>query len=41
MQLPSIYTPEGSFTYLLVIVALTLAAAIAYLVLFTNAALPA
>jgi len=40
VQLPSIYTPEGSFAYLLVVLAVTLATAVAYLVVFAGAGLP-
>lgn len=40
MNLPTINTPEGSFTYLLIVLIGTLAATIVYLMLFTNAAVP-
>ena len=40
MKLPSVYTPEGSFAYLLVVLGATLAAAVAYLVVFAGAGLP-
>ena len=33
----SVYTPDGAFAFLLVVLALTLVAAVGYLVLFTNA----
>jgi hypothetical protein len=40
VDLPSIYTPEGSFAYLLAVLVAALAAAVAYLLAFTNASLP-
>ena len=40
VHLPSIYTPEGSFTYLLLAVVGALAAAVAYRQLFTSASFP-
>lgn len=40
VELPSIYTPEGSFAYLLVVLVATLAAALAFLVAFAGASLP-
>lgn len=40
VELPSIYTPEGSFAYLLVVLVVTLAAAVAFLVAFAGASLP-
>ena len=33
----SIYTPDGAFSYMLVVLALTFLAAVGYLLLFTNA----
>lgn len=36
----SIYTPEGSFGYLMAIVFLTLVAAVVFLLLFTDASVP-
>ena len=36
----SIYTPEGSFAYLMAVVGLTLLAAVGYLLVFTGASLP-
>lgn len=35
----SVYTPEGTFARLLLVLALTLVAAVGYLLLFTNAQL--
>lgn len=40
MELPSIYTPEGAFATMLAVLALTLVAAVVYLVLFTGASMP-
>ena len=36
----SIYTPEGSFAYLMAVVGLTLLAAVGYLLVFTGAGVP-
>lgn len=36
----SIYTPEGSFAYLMATVFVTLVAAVGYLLLFTAASVP-
>lgn len=36
----SIYTPEGSFAYLMAVVGLTLLAAVGYLLVFTGADVP-
>lgn len=36
----SIYTPEGSFDYLMLLVGVTLVAAVAFLLVFTNATVP-
>lgn len=36
----SIYTPEGSFDYLMAIVLLTLVAAVVFLLVFTDASVP-
>lgn len=36
----SVYTPEGAFEAMLAILALTLVAAIVYLVVFTGATIP-
>lgn len=36
----SIYTPEGSFGYLMLLVAVTLVAAVLFLLVFTNATVP-
>lgn len=41
MTLPSLYTPEGAFAYLLVVLALTLVAAVVYLLAFAGASVPA
>jgi len=40
VRYPSTYTPDGVYTYLLVVLGLTLVAAVVYLVLFTSFALP-
>jgi hypothetical protein len=40
MPLPSIYTPEGAFEYVMLVLALTLVAAVGYLLVFTGASLP-
>ncbi|SNZ02558.1 hypothetical protein SAMN06269185_0052 [Natronoarchaeum philippinense] len=40
MQLPSVYTPEGSFAYLLVVLGATLVTAVTYLVVYAGASLP-
>lgn len=37
---PSIYTPEGTFTAMMAVLALTLVAAVTYLVVFTGATVP-
>lgn len=37
---PSIYTPEGTFTFMLTALALALIAAVVYLVIFTGATIP-
>lgn len=39
MALPSTYTPEGAYAYLMATLAATLAAAVGYLVAFTGASL--
>ena len=36
----SIYTPEGTFDYVMLVVGLTLVAAVGYLLVFTNATAP-
>lgn len=40
MSDPSIYTPEGTFTFVLLALGLALVAAIVYLLLFTGATFP-
>lgn len=40
MATESIYTPEGSFRYLLVALAVALVAAVVYLLAFTGASVP-
>lgn len=40
MHLYSPYTPDGAFQYLLLALGLTFVAAVAYLLVFTNASLP-
>ncbi|AEH36585.1 MULTISPECIES: hypothetical protein [Halopiger] len=37
---PSIYTPEGTFAFMLTALGLALVAAIVYLVVFTGATIP-
>ncbi|WP_268257980.1 hypothetical protein [Halopiger goleimassiliensis] len=37
---PSIYTPEGTFAFLMAVLGLALVAAIVYLVAFTGATIP-
>lgn len=36
----TIYTPEGSFAYLMAVVGLSLLAAVGYLLVFTGASVP-
>lgn len=36
----SVYSPDGAYAYLLVVLALALVAAVGYLLAFTNAAFP-
>lgn len=38
--LPSAYTPEGAFLYLIAVVVLALVAAVVYLVVFAGMAVP-
>lgn len=40
MDLPSIYSPEGAFAAMLVVLGVSLVAAVVYLVAFTGASLP-
>lgn len=40
MSAPSIYTPEGTFAYMLVVLGLALVAAVVYLFAFAGATLP-
>lgn len=40
MEMHSIYSPDGAFQFLLLALFLTLAGAVAYLLLFTSAGLP-
>lgn len=40
MSGPSLYTPEGAFAYMLVVIGLALVAAVVYLLAFTGATLP-
>lgn len=40
MTFPSIYTPHGTFAAMMVVLALTLIAAVGYLVIFTGATIP-
>lgn len=40
MQLHSLYTPDGAFQFLLLALALTLAGAVVFLLVYTSASLP-
>lgn len=40
MALRSIYTPEGAFEYMMLVILLTFVAAVVYLLVFTGASLP-
>lgn len=40
MALPSTYTPEGAYAYLMATLAATLVAAVVYLLAFTGVTLP-
>lgn len=40
MSLPSIYTPEGAFAYMLAVLGLALVAAVVYLLAFAGASIP-
>lgn len=40
MTLPSMYTPDGAFAYMVLVLALTLVASIVYLLVFTGASVP-
>lgn len=37
---PSIYTPEGTFAFIMTVLALTLVAAVGYLLAFTGVGVP-
>ncbi|MFC4986603.1 hypothetical protein [Saliphagus infecundisoli] len=40
MSLPSIYTPEGAFAYMLAVIGLALVTAVVYLLSFAGATVP-
>lgn len=40
MALPSMYTPDGVFAYMVLVIALTLVASVVYLLAFTGASVP-
>lgn len=40
LRMPSIYTPEGAFTLVMIVLGLTLVAIVVYLLAFTGASLP-
>lgn len=40
LRMSSIYTPEGAFTFMMIVLAFTLVAIVVYLLAFTGASLP-
>ncbi|WP_281244702.1 hypothetical protein [Halostagnicola kamekurae] len=40
LQISSIYTPEGAFRFVMIVLGLTLVAIVVYLLAFTGASLP-
>ncbi len=40
LPIPSIYTPEGAFTFMMSVLVITLIAIVVYLIVFTGASIP-
>lgn len=40
LPVPSIYTPQGAFTFMMTVLVLTLVAIVVYLAAFTGASIP-
>jgi len=40
LPFPSIYTPEGAFTFMMIVLVITLIAIASYLLVFTGASVP-